>query len=89
MPATTDEVTVSVPTVPAGSAEAVYRAAIETGTSAYQLHRNHIFAVALSLPVAASGSIVVGLILAMWLVLRILTPADDLLDINTLAQCGM
>ena len=79
MPATDDEVTFTVETV--ASAESVYRAALETDNRAFQVHRTHLFAVALSVAAAASGSILLPPVLAMWLVLRILTPDDDLLCI--------
>ena len=82
MPATADEVTVSIQSVPAGSAESVFRTALQSGSNAYQVHRTHLFAVALSITASASGSILVGVVVAMWLVLRVLIPGEDLMDLT-------
>ena len=82
MPATADEVTVSIQSVPAGSAESVFRTALQSGSNAYQVHRTHLFAVALSITASASGSILVGVVVAMWLVLRVLIPDEDLMDLT-------
>ena len=70
MSATAEEVDMLVDSVPIGSSEAVYRAALETGTRAYQVHRLHIFTVALGIAAASSGSYLINPIFAMWCVLR-------------------
>ena len=82
MSATADEVDTLVDGVPAGSSEAVHRAALETGTRAYKVHRLHIFIIAFGIAAASSGSYFVHPVLAMWCVLRILIPSmdSDLLD---------
>ena len=83
MPATADEVAITVESIPAGSSEDVFRTALQSG-KAYQVHRTHLFAVALAITAAAGGSFLVGIVIAMWLVLRVLVPAEDMMDLTPL-----
>ena len=78
MPVASNVVEFSVRGAGANASTQAIRAALEGSQDAFDVAPVHWIAVALTITAAASGMAPVSPILAMWLVLRILSPAEDL-----------